>query len=156
MYIGGRGDGGRNRGDIKIPEQYSGNALARADTADETPREYKTDSEALQRAEEAFRRGYVFEEPNASADDAPAMIYDTPDGVHIPFKADFSERESDVSVAASVSPDKRSILSGGGLLSGILSGITLEHVILISLILILFDSKADDELLIMLAILFIC
>lgn len=157
MYIGGRGDGNRNRGELKIPEQYSGSALSRTDPE---KLELLSDKEALRHAEEVFRRGYVFEEQSTvsepsdtavSANAAETELVETAGDVTAsPTAALPSEEVAAGGKARTLLP------TGGGLLSGLIDSVKIEHIILIALIIILYDSKADDQLLIMLAILFFC
>lgn len=148
MYIGARGDGGKPRERVNLPEKYSGNAF----TDDGVLR--VTDKEALRIAEESFKRGYVFEktddtaivpeETDVSEKAEPAAA----EAVHISEAAD-TEKSADV--PASAVP-----LRSGGVLSGILSGITIEHIVLLTAIIILWDSRSDDELLLLLIVLFFC
>ncbi len=139
MYISGQRDAGRRRAEeIKIPEQYSGNA-------------FQTDTEALAIAEEAFKRGYVFDDSSEvekeSTNDATAEA--NAEVAHeVEAKETFGVPKNE---GGAVTVHKR---QGG--LSGILDRLTSENIILIALILILWDSKADDELLLMLIILFFC
>lgn len=145
MYISGQRDTGRRRTEeIKIPEQYSGNA-------------FPTDTEALAIAEEAFRRGYVFDnaESRETVEDGIAENVENTDNVEksaANTDADFTDKiEVKETMGDAVAVHKR---QGG--LPGILDRLTTENIILIALILILWDSKADDELLLMLVILFFC
>lgn len=194
MYVGGRGNGninsnGRNKlsGDFGnekffVPSEYGGNALR--------------DPEALMRAEEAFRRGYVFEENRpdiknenlfnsengAEADDEKNAygedeingtkgIHNEASSVFAPEKAygedikDDDENESENKngndpLRYDVKKDgDRTVFAQKkryGYLSEIFGGIKTEQIIIIGLMLILWESRADDELLIMLAILLFC
>lgn len=164
MYVSGRSNGKRRDGmgkDIgnrengqeifSVPSDYSGNAFR--------------DPAALSIAEEAFRRGYVFGENNAEvqsdlSEQEPENSAST-DSIPIEVSGLFgmpteeNASQNEPSVAASATPIV-SKESGEGLFSGLLRGITAEHIILVAAILILWDSRADDELLIMLAILLFC
>lgn len=138
MYISGQRDAGRRRAEeIKIPEQYSGNA-------------FSTDTEALAIAEEAFRRGYVFDSGDSQTVAEEKIIEDA--------DADLThETEAKETFGVSRSEgDAVTVHKRQGGLSGLLDRLTSENIILIALILILWDSKADDELLLMLVILFFC
>lgn len=139
MYISGQRDAGRRRAEeIKIPEQYSGNA-------------FPTDTEALAIAEEAFKRGYVFDD---SSEVERENTDDTIAEANVDITHEVEARDTfgvSKSEGGAVTVHKR---QGG--LSGILDRLTSENIILIALILILWDSKADDELLLMLVILFFC
>ncbi len=144
MYISGQRETGRRRaGEIKIPESYAGNAFSDIGVGD------GQNTDALRTAEEAFRRGYVFEEANV------------PDEGDVPEAADEAAVPSVTvtqdAVPVSVHKNARAVPERrvGGL-SGILDRLTTENIILIALILVLWDSKADDELLLMLVILFLC
>lgn len=195
MYVSGRGNGnGKNRfpegmGNEKffVPSEYGGNALR--------------DPEALMRAEEAFRRGYVFEEnrpdtknedlfnskngaesgddeKNAYGEDeideineinGTNGIHNEPSSAFAPEKAygeavkDGDENEGEIEKDPLRSDAKkdgeRAVFAQkkrNGYLSEIFGGIKMEQIIIIGLILILWESRADDELLIMLAILLFC
>ncbi len=148
MYIGARGDGGKSRERVNLPEKYSGNAF----TDDGVLR--VTDEEALKRAEEAFKRGYVFEK----TDDAAAATEETGASEktdHVATEAVHISEAAETVPNADVPASAVSIRSGG-VLSGIFNGITMEHIVLLAAILILWDSRADDELLLFLLILFFC
>lgn len=153
MYISGQRDTGRRRaGDIKIPEQYAGNAFSDVNSV------YRSDAEALEKAEEAFRRGYVFEETKPKEINAAAVSEDrqaegTDDAVPTDRNTADAEAAATVSVHKSVPPAPKRKRDG---ISGLFDKLTSENIILIALILVLWDSKADDELLLMLIILFLC
>lgn len=207
MYVGGRGNGngngngnGKNRfsegmGNEKffVPSEYGGNALR--------------DPEALMRAEEAFRRGYVFEEnrPDTKNED----LFNSKNGAEADYdeKNAYGEDEIDEinkingtngihnETSSAFAPEKaygeavkdgdgdgdedgdevkiekdpigfdakkdgeRAVFAQkkrNGYLSEFFGGIKTEQIIIIGLILILWESRADDELLIMLAILLFC
>ncbi len=161
-YNGNMPDGAEDR--IIPPASYSGSAIR-------TP-------EALSEAEEAFRRGYVFEKhdgihpnteympnENGMSEEADELISATDrelpmsaenDIVHIGAEASEASSEAEktavsVSAGGSIQPPQKR-----GFISGIFEKLTAEHLILIAVILILLDSRADDELLIMLVILLFC
>ena len=164
MYVSGRSNGKRRDGmgkDIdnrengqeifSVPSDYSGNAFR--------------DPAALSIAEEAFRRGYVFgentaevqsdvseQEPENTVTTGSTDVEDTEE-FSIPTEESSSANEPSLMASATPIVSKE---SGEGFFSGLLRGITAEHIILIAAILILWDSRADDELLIMLAILLFC
>lgn len=197
MYVGGRGNGngnsnGKNRfsdgmGNEKffVPSEYGGNTLR--------------DPEALMRAEEAFRRGYVFEEnrpdtknedlfnsengAEADYDEKNAYgedeingtngIHNETSSVFVPEKAygeavkdadeDGDENEGEIGkdpIGSDAKKDGECAVFAqkkrNGYLSEFFGGIKTEQIIIIGLILILWESRADDELLIMLAILLFC
>lgn len=140
MYISGQRDAGRRRAEeIKIPEQYSGNA-------------FSTDTEALAIAEEAFRRGYVFDSGDSQTVAEEKIIEDADADADLTHE---TEAKETVGVSRSEG-DAVTVHKRQGGLSGLLDRLTSENIILIALILILWDSKADDELLLMLVILFFC
>ena len=165
MYVSGRANNYRQRtGNVgnaeperfTVPAEYDGNALR-------TP-------EALARAEEAFRRGYVFdendittvaEEKTVNADEKVSVSEEihTEPSAAVDAVAEISDvndesitapSEPSVTAAAMTEPSKE------GVISGLFHSIKTEHIIIIAAILILWDSRADDELLIMLAILLFC
>lgn len=153
MYISGQRESGRRRsGDIKIPEKYAGTALADAKST------YETDADALRTAEEAFRRGYVFEETKMPTEEASEVlaeetqgpVSESPDASETALYASAEPQAVPAALHKNILPQRR-----GGL-AGILDRLTSENIILIALILVLWDSKADDELLLMLVILFLC
>ena len=133
--------------DMKVPDQYHGVAV----DGDGVVRGVGNDEE-LRRAEEMFRRGYVFEsdadagtesepESKAEVDNAENVKTTGPRG-----SADAVHSDADAAHAAPTSP-----ASPAAAVSA-----SSEDIILIGLIIILFGSGADDELLIMLAVLLIC
>lgn len=150
--------------DMKVPDQYHGVAV----DGDGVVRGVGNDEE-LRRAEEMFRRGYVFEsdadtgeesepeskaEPDNAENEKTTEPRDSADAVH--NDAD-TAHASPTSPAEAVSASaKPALKKTGGLLSDLFGRISSEDIILIGLIIILFGSGADDELLIMLAVLLIC
>ncbi len=143
--------------DMKVPDQYHGVAV----DGDGVVRGVGNDEE-LRRAEEMFRRGYVFEsDADAGAESVPEIKSEpdnaentagprgSADAVH--NNADAPPASPAEAVSARPAPKKT-----GGLLSELFGRISSEDIILIGLIIILFGSGADDELLIMLAVLLIC
>ncbi len=156
MYIGGRSDGNKNRGELKIPEQYSGSALSRTDPL---KLELLSEKDALRHAEEVFQRGYVFEEGKTEAEfsDASVPAASAAESLDSVKEVMVSPSSAPLAEEVAVSGKAHTLLpTGGGLLSGLIESVKIEHIILIALILILYDSKADDQLLVMLAILFFC
>ncbi len=144
MYISDK------REKIKIPDKYAGNAFS--------DKGYESDPEALRTAEEAFMRGYVFDEqklPGPPLEEAPvadaqtAETEKTDTDVGVPFE--------EAAVSASARVNEMSPKSErSGRLSELIKLLTSENVILIGLILVLWNREADDELLIMLIILLFC
>ena len=179
MYVGKKGSvhsGEPEDDDMKIPNRYNGIAF----DSDGTPRDilsgphYDPDGEELRRAEELFRRGYVFEDqaPVQAADtaaeadtvaDGPQTLNDAAHAVHTesePEAGSGGPQRGEKSVAASsepCAPQKNEPQSGaGGLLSGLFGRITTEELLIGGLIVLLLSSGADDELLIMLVVLLFC
>lgn len=147
--------------DMKVPDQYHGVAV----DGDGVVRGVGNDEE-LRRAEEMFRRGYVFEsdadtgadsvpeikaEPDNDENEKTTEPHDSADAAHSDADAAPTSPAAAVSASARPAPKKT-----GGLLSELFGRISSEDIILIGLIIILFGSGADDELLIMLAVLLIC
>ena len=147
--------------DMKVPDQYHGVAV----DGDGVVRGVGNDEE-LRRAEEMFRRGYVFESDADTGTDSEPEMKVEPDNAENEKtteprgSANTSHNDADVtpaSPAAAVSASaKPAPKKTGGLLSELFGRISSEDIILIGLIIILFGSGADDELLIMLAVLLIC
>lgn len=145
--------------DMKVPDQYHGVAV----DGDGVVRGVGNDEE-LRRAEEMFRRGYVFESDADAVSDSEPETKAEPDNAEDTTdsrgSANTSHNDADVTpaspaaaVSASAKPAQKKT---GGLLSELFGRISSEDIILIGLIIILFGSGADDELLIMLAVLLIC
>ena len=145
--------------DMKVPDQYHGVAV----DGDGVVRGVGNDEE-LRRAEEMFRRGYVFESDADAVSDSEPETKAEPDNAEdttdsrgsadaIHSDADAIHASHAEAVSASAKPASKKT---GGLLSELFGRISSEDIILIGLIIILFGSGADDELLIMLAVLLIC
>ena len=151
--------------DMKVPDQYHGVAV----DGDGVVRGVGNDEE-LRRAEEMFRRGYVFEsDADAGTDSEPEMKAEVDNaentaGPEPRGSADAAYSDADAAHASPTSPASPAVSASakpaqkktGGLLSELFGRISSEDIILIGLIIILFGSGADDELLIMLAVLLIC
>ena len=146
--------------DMKVPDQYHGVAV----DGDGVVRGVGNDEE-LRRAEEMFRRGYVFEsDADAGTDSEPEMKAEVDNAENTAGprgSADAVQSDADAAPASPTSPAaavsaRPAPKKTGGLLSELFGRISSEDIILIGLIIILFGSGADDELLIMLAVLLIC
>ncbi len=139
MYISGQRDVGRRRAEeISIPERYSGNAFPGQ------TENLRSDSGALEEAEAAFKRGYVFEDNTIESESEPQAVSIETEVSAVQTSAPESEA---ITVHKKAAPKRQ---------GGLFDRLTNENIILIALILILWDSKADDELLLMLIILFFC
>lgn len=158
VYIGKNGGVPPER-EMIIPNRYSGNAF----DADGTRRDYNasmgaavntnadTEAEARRHAEELFRRGYVF--------DDEALQNGTGTASRADGAAEAVARAVGTSAKGRAArPEKRRAEASGlsGILGGIFDRITTEDILLGALILMLYMNGADDELLIMLAILLFC
>ncbi len=147
MYIGARGDSGRSQDRVDLPEKYSGNAF----TEDGVLR--VSDADALKRAEEAFRRGYVFE-PDGDGD---GCMEPESEGEAPPSEpTDIHTADRDAPAASAAANGNVSVLRRSGVISELFKGITAEHIILLAAVFILWDSRADDELLLLLILLLFC
>lgn len=147
VYVGKKGDGAPGgvispEDEMRIPREYSGNAF----DADGAARNFDPDGEALRRAEEMFRRGYVFEDEAIHNDSA---ANETPATGDAPASQPEPPRSGDVH-AVSARPEKR------GMLGGLFGNISTEEILIGALIVMLLVNGGDDELLIMLVILLFC
>ncbi len=151
MYVGRGNDRDAADGredEMRLPMQYHGVA-------------FDTD-EDLRRAEELFRRGYVFEEDNtAEAETENAAAAPTPETTPTaPDRTDEKPNEEPAAQksesAAPASAGVHSAAGIGGALSGILGKIGTEELLLGGLCVLLLMSGVDDELLIMLVVLLFC
>ncbi len=147
MYISDK------REKIKIPDKYAGNAFPEG--------AYVSDPEALATAEEAFSRGYVFEKTDEYSETAELSdpTYDTYSVLPELDRSSAETPETFSEPAVTSSVHKNEITSENrerGRLSGLFEKLTSENIILLGLILVLWSAESDDELLLMLIILFFC
>ena len=166
VYVGKGGDAAPDSGSeagMKLPPEYTG---TRFDKNGEV-RGYEEDGEALRRAEELFRRGYVFEGEaaeggieNSGAEERPAT---SENRAQPPADEAGGAKKANEAKEAAARPQpnhpKRrdnAPPTVRGALSGLFGMISAEEILIGAIILMLLVNGADDELLIMLVILLFC